>query len=65
MTTPVPLEEEEGGQIEELLQVLFLLFWLLQVFFFAAPGFFFADPGHVLKTFCPIYIETQWLSGNI
>ena len=24
MTTPVPLEEEEGGQIEELLQVLFL-----------------------------------------
>ena len=32
MTTPVPLEEEEGGQIEELLQVLFLLFWLLQLF---------------------------------
>ena len=44
MTTPVPLEEEEGGQIEELLQVLFLLFWLLQVFFCC----FFVDPGDFL-----------------
>ena len=33
MTTPVPLEEEEGGQIEELLQVLFFVV-------LAAPGVF-------------------------
>ena len=57
MTTPVPLEEEEGGQIEELLQVLFCCL--------VAPGVFFADPGDVLMTFCDIYTETQWSSGNI